>query len=85
MAKLTGVPTVEIWGDGEQARSSCYLDDCVDGITISKRHVSGPQGVRGRNCDTTRLRTELVWTPRVTLEEGYSRTYAWIESELHRA
>jgi nucleoside-diphosphate-sugar epimerase len=24
--------TIEIWGDGQQARSYCYIDDCVDGI-----------------------------------------------------
>lgn len=24
--------TVEIWGDGEQTRSFCYVDDCVEGI-----------------------------------------------------
>jgi GDP-D-mannose 3', 5'-epimerase len=23
---------IEIWGDGEQTRSFCYIDDCVDGI-----------------------------------------------------
>jgi GDP-D-mannose 3', 5'-epimerase len=23
---------IEIWGDGEQTRSFCYVDDCVDGI-----------------------------------------------------
>lgn len=32
VAKLTGEPTVEIWGDGEQTRSFCYIDDCVEGI-----------------------------------------------------
>ena len=31
-AKLTGHPEVEIWGDGEQTRSFCYIDDCVEGI-----------------------------------------------------
>jgi len=31
-AKLTGNPEVEIWGDGEQTRSFCYIDDCVEGI-----------------------------------------------------
>src|ERR1700757_4524730 len=31
-AKLTGNPEVEIWGDGEQTRSFCYIDDCVRGI-----------------------------------------------------
>jgi nucleoside-diphosphate-sugar epimerase len=32
MAKLTGNPAIEIWGDGEQTRSFCYIDDCVNGI-----------------------------------------------------
>lgn len=31
-AKLSGNPIVEIWGDGEQTRSFCYIDDCVLGI-----------------------------------------------------
>ena len=32
VAKLTGNPEVKIWGDGEQTRSFCYIDDCVTGI-----------------------------------------------------
>ena len=31
-AKLTGEHEIEIWGDGEQTRSFCYIDDCVEGI-----------------------------------------------------
>jgi nucleoside-diphosphate-sugar epimerase len=31
-AKLTGGQAIEIWGDGEQTRSFCYVDDCVEGI-----------------------------------------------------
>jgi nucleoside-diphosphate-sugar epimerase len=31
-AKLTGKTEIEIWGDGEQTRSFCYIDDCVEGI-----------------------------------------------------
>jgi GDP-D-mannose 3',5'-epimerase len=23
---------IEVWGDGEQTRSYCYVDDCVEGI-----------------------------------------------------
>lgn len=30
MAPEDGV--VEIWGDGEQTRSFCYIDDCIEGI-----------------------------------------------------
>ena len=32
VAKLTGSPVIEIWGDGEQTRSFCYIEDCVEGI-----------------------------------------------------
>src|SRR5215213_43850 len=31
-AKLTGKHEIDIWGDGEQTRSFCYIDDCVLGI-----------------------------------------------------
>jgi GDP-D-mannose 3',5'-epimerase len=32
IAKLTQNPALEIWGDGEQTRSFCYVDDCVNGL-----------------------------------------------------
>lgn len=32
VAKLSVDPKIEIWGDGEQTRSFCYIDDCVEGI-----------------------------------------------------
>ena len=117
IAKLSGDPVVEIWGDGEQTRSFCYVDDCVEGlqrlmesawseplnlgqdrmisinqladmvaaiagVEIEKRHVPGPEGVRGRNSDNTRLRYVLNWEPQVSLEEGLARTYSWIEEQV---
>ena len=117
VARLTGNPTVEIWGDGEQTRSFCYIDDCttgiyklmhsdyrlplnlgqdrlvtinqladiiaeIAGISIQKKHIAGPQGVRGRNSDNTRLREVLGWEPQVSLEEGLAYTYRWIESQV---
>jgi len=120
VAKLTGSREVEIWGDGEQTRSFCYIDDCVEGIhrlmksgfsepinigqdrlvtinqladmiariagvDIAKKQVTGPMGVRGRNSDNTLMRRVLGWEPRVSLEEGLARTYAWIEDQVrHR-
>jgi len=36
-AKLTSKPEIEIWGDGEQTRSFCYIDDCVKGIDLLMR------------------------------------------------
>jgi len=118
-AKLTGTREVEIWGDGEQTRSFCYIEDCLEGIfrlmrsdhaeplnlgqdrmvtinelaqmiasaagiSIELKHVSGPQGVRGRNSDNTKLREVLGWEPRISLEEGLRRTYAWIEEQVSR-
>ena len=117
LAKLTGRPEIEIWGDGEQTRSFCYVEDCVEGIhrlmrsdfrdplnlgqdrmvtineladmvadvagiTVTKRHVDGPQGVRGRNSDNTRLRHVLGWEPAVPLEAGLEKTYHWIEEQV---
>lgn len=114
-AKLSGNHVIEIWGDGEQTRSFCYVDDCcegvyrlmrsdhaeplnlgqdrlvtineladivagVAGIEIEKKHIPGPQGVRGRNSDNTRLQRVLDWTPAIDLEEGLGNTYRWIES-----
>lgn len=116
-AKLEGLNEIEIWGDGEQTRSFCYIDDCVSGLyklmrsdwceplnlgqdrmvsineladiiasiaglAVKKKHVPGPQGVRGRNSDNTRLREVLRWEPRISLEEGLRRTYSWIEKQV---
>ena len=117
IARLTGNPEVEIWGDGEQTRSFCYVDDCVAGlyrlmrsdyreplnlgqdrmvtineltdmiaaiagVEIVKKHVDGPQGVRGRNSDNTRLREVLDWEPEIPLEVGLALTYEWIEAQV---
>lgn len=111
---------IEMWGDGEQTRSFCHVDDCVEGIYrlmqsdyphplnlgtdrmvtinelariiidvsgktgISINHVSGPQGVRGRNSDNTRLREVLGWEPQITLERGLEETYRWIAKQVER-
>lgn len=32
IAKLSGKREIEIWGDGEQTRSFCYISDCVEGL-----------------------------------------------------
>lgn len=51
----------------------------IAGIKISIKHIPGPQGVRGRNSDNTRLRQVLKWEPKLSLNEGLRRTYTWIE------
>jgi nucleoside-diphosphate-sugar epimerase len=54
----------------------------IAGVKIQKKHITGPQGVRGRNSDNTRLRAVLGWEPEISLEEGLSRTYQWIEARV---
>ena len=55
----------------------------IAGKTLGKRHnLSGPQGVRGRNSDNTRLQEVLKWAPSITLEEGLGITYHWIDSQI---
>ncbi|MCC6328150.1 MAG: NAD-dependent epimerase/dehydratase family protein [Acidobacteria bacterium] len=118
-AKLLNAPEIEIWGDGEQTRSFCYINDCVDGIyrlmrsdfskplnlgqdrmvtineladiiaeiagvKVEKKHIDGPMGVRGRNSDNTKLRDVLGWEPAVSLEDGLSVTYRWIEQQVEQ-
>jgi len=34
IALATNPGTIEIWGDGEQTRSFCYIDDCLRGIML---------------------------------------------------
>ena len=117
MSRITGDSVIEVWGDGEQTRSFCYVDDCVEGIyrlmqsdfrdplnlgqdrmisinelvdmvataaevDVTRKHIDGPQGVRGRNSDNTLLREVLDWEPRISLEDGLARTYAWIEEQV---
>jgi GDP-D-mannose 3',5'-epimerase len=52
----------------------------ISGKIITKRYdLSAPQGVRGRNADITLARKILGWEPEVSLEEGLTKTYEWIE------
>jgi nucleoside-diphosphate-sugar epimerase len=120
MAKIANQDTIEIWGDGEQTRSFCYIDDClkglhrlmasdfneplnlgqdrmvtinqladmvaeIAGVTINKKHVPGPQGVRGRNSDNSLLREVLGWEPEISLEDGLALTYRWIETQVRES
>lgn len=32
VAQVESGGTIEIWGDGEQTRSFCYIDDCIEGL-----------------------------------------------------
>lgn len=55
----------------------------VAGKRLKKHHnLNGPQGVRGRNSDNSRLREILGWEPSILLRQGLQLTYPWIEEQL---
>jgi nucleoside-diphosphate-sugar epimerase len=118
-AKDAGKLEIEIWGDGSQTRSFCYIEDCIKGIDMimhcdeliatpinlgSKELVSinqlvsmieeiggvklnrtykmdAPKGVAGRNSDNTFINQVLGWEPSISLHDGLTKTYHWIEQQ----
>ena len=54
----------------------------VAGKFVDKEHIDGPLGVRGRNSNNDLIREKLGWDYSMTLEEGISRTYKWIEQQI---
>ncbi len=57
----------------------------IAGKTLSIKHVPGPLGVRGRNSDNRLIKAKLGWAPSGRLQEGLTRTYAWILGEVTKA
>ena len=56
----------------------------VAGKTITKKHIDGPLGVRGRNSNNDLIREKLQWDYGMSLEEGIARTYDWISSQIEK-
>ena len=49
---------------------------------VTKIHIDGPLGVRGRNSDNDLIREKLNWEYEMTLKEGIRYTYYWINEQL---
>lgn len=116
-AELAGETEIEVWGDGRQQRTFCFVDDAVEGLhrlmrsdwadplnlgqerrvsiddlarmvaevaglDLRLRHVPGPQGVRSRGPDNSRIREVLGWEPGIPLEVGLAKTYPWIRDRV---
>jgi nucleoside-diphosphate-sugar epimerase len=54
----------------------------VAGKNITKKHIDGPLGVRGRNSNNDLIREKLQWDYSMSLEDGISNTYNWINKQL---
>ena len=49
---------------------------------VTKIHIDGPLGVRGRNSNNDLIREKLDWDYEMTLKEGIRYTYHWINAQL---
>ena len=55
----------------------------VSGKVVRRMHkLDAPLGVRGRNSNNDLIREKLDWNYSQTLEEGISKTYAWIVEKM---
>jgi len=49
---------------------------------VTKIHIDGPLGVRGRNSNNDLIREKLDWDYQMTLREGIRYTYHWIKEQI---
>lgn len=56
----------------------------IAGKNLSKNHIPGPLGVRGRNSDNNLIEKKLAWRPTKPLKDGIAKTYRWIEEQVRQ-
>lgn len=54
----------------------------ISGKDLLIKHIEGPVGVRGRNSDNELCREKLCWEPSMSLFEGITKTYHWIQNQI---
>jgi nucleoside-diphosphate-sugar epimerase len=54
----------------------------IAGKRLTKVHVDGPLGVRGRNSDNSLIREKLGWAPDYPMKRGLEHTYHWIRQQI---
>jgi nucleoside-diphosphate-sugar epimerase len=57
----------------------------IEKVTIKKVHqLHKAQGVRGRNCDTSKAKKVLGWERKIPLNEGLRRINLFVHQELEK-
>jgi len=54
----------------------------VAGKNITKNHIPGPEGVRGRNSENSLFEKDLGFRPYYDLRKGIEKTYSWISEKV---
>src|SRR5438874_4423775 len=85
ISALEGHGTYNVGGALEASMNeSIALFERLSGHTLYVQHhpnpVPGDQ--RRTKADTTRIRSELGWEPRVSLEEGVARQWSWVSANV---
>jgi nucleoside-diphosphate-sugar epimerase len=52
--------------------------------TVTKNHIEGPLGVRGRNSNNDLIKEKLGWNYSQSLEDGIFKTYNWILTQINK-
>lgn len=52
---------------------------------VTIKHIDGPTGVRGRNSNNDLIKEKLYWNYEMSLEEGITKLYAWIEEQVNES
>lgn len=73
-AKVTGAPTVELWGTGKPLREFLYVDDMADACVFLLEHYDGEQHV---NIGTGRELTIAQLAELVKKTVGYEGEIVW--------
>jgi UDP-glucose 4-epimerase len=64
-------------------RESIELFERVSGRTLDvRREPEVPGDQRRTQADTTRIRSELAWSPRVGLEDGIAAQWEWASASV---
>jgi GDP-D-mannose 3', 5'-epimerase len=50
----------------------------ISGKKLTKNHIPGPLGVRGRNSDNKLIQERIAWEPQYPLIRGIEKTFPWI-------
>ena len=54
-----------------------------DNKHLTKKHIDGPLGVKGRNSDNKLIQEKLGWRPTLPLRDGLKKTYDWISKQIN--
>jgi len=72
-------------GSDEQVSINQMIDmiEQIADYKVKRKYLMDkPKGVRGRSSDNSKIKLDLDWAPSISLMEGLTKTYKWIENEV---